>query len=163
MTRWKRLDYLVHRWVGTVLGLVVFIWFLSGLVLMYHPYPLLTESKQLSLLRGFVPAPGLVGFSAAAKARGLDSIVHGRLERWDGRLVYRLWRDEAGKLMPAGLVDAHEGTLVTPIPPDAAVRAARGIAGPIAPLKRVDLLPTSDYYASGPISSRTSASSTSLE
>jgi len=48
----KRYNYLVHRWIGLFLGVMVFAWFVSGIVMMYYPYPVLTDSKKRALLRG---------------------------------------------------------------------------------------------------------------
>ena len=43
-----KLLFLVHRWLGILLGLVMLLWCLSGFVMMYKPYPELTESQKLS-------------------------------------------------------------------------------------------------------------------
>lgn len=42
--------HLWHRWLGLLLGLLVLSWFISGLVMMYVPYPSLTQSERLSHL-----------------------------------------------------------------------------------------------------------------
>jgi len=39
--------YVIHRWVGIVSCLLFAIWFLSGLVMMYVPYPSLTDDERL--------------------------------------------------------------------------------------------------------------------
>ncbi len=153
---WKRFDYLTHRWIGIVLGLMVFVWFGSGFVMMYYPYPELTESRELALLRAFEPGSHLVGFRAAARAylrRGVDvapfPIVGGRLELWNDRLVYSLWRENGWQIEDAGLVDAASGEVLTPISAGAAARIARAVVGPAPQLARVVLLPMSDHYFMG--------------
>ncbi len=42
--------HLWHRWLGIVFGLLVLCWFVSGLVMLYVPYPSLTQSERLSHL-----------------------------------------------------------------------------------------------------------------
>lgn len=47
---WKRQLHLWHRWLGIVLGLLVLLWFGSGIVMMYVPYPSLTEQERMAWL-----------------------------------------------------------------------------------------------------------------
>jgi hypothetical protein len=35
----------LHRWLGLILGPAVLLWFLSGVVLLWVPYPSLTEEN----------------------------------------------------------------------------------------------------------------------
>jgi uncharacterized iron-regulated membrane protein len=42
--------HLWHRWLGIVFGLLVLCWFISGLVMLYVPYPSLTQTERLSHL-----------------------------------------------------------------------------------------------------------------
>lgn len=152
---WKRVDYLTHRWIGIVLGAMVLVWFASGIVLMYYPYPALTESQQLHLLTAYAPDARLIGCPAAVRAAAAaqslapDYFVGARLEWWDGRPLYQLWRERRGRPEAAALVDARTGTLVTPISRETAARIARIAVGPVPPLERVDLLARSDHYVMG--------------
>lgn len=43
----KRFLYLLHRWAGIALCLVMALWFLSGMVMLYVGYPKLTPAEQL--------------------------------------------------------------------------------------------------------------------
>ena len=43
----KRTLFLLHRWFGIAMCLMIFLWFLSGLVMMYVEYPDLTEVERL--------------------------------------------------------------------------------------------------------------------
>ena len=119
--------------------------------MMYYPYPELTESQRLALLRGYEPDSALIGFRRAAAALGPEqpSVAGARLELWDGRLVYRLWREDGAKVADLALVDAHTGLVLTPITAATAGEVARGVVGPRAPLDRVDLLARSDHYFMG--------------
>jgi PepSY-associated TM region len=67
---WKRVDYLLHRWIGVALGLLMLSWFVSGIALMYYPYPTPTESRRLSLLGPLAIHEPIVGFRAAFLAAG---------------------------------------------------------------------------------------------
>ncbi|HVR92199.1 MAG TPA: hypothetical protein VHG29_14050 [Novosphingobium sp.] len=45
--RGKRWLYLVHRWIGIVSCLLLAMWFISGVVMMYVPYPSLTAAERM--------------------------------------------------------------------------------------------------------------------
>jgi hypothetical protein len=70
LLRWL---FLLHRWLGIALGLVMLLWCLSGFVMMYKPYPELNEAQQLATLAPLdlgdccvMPAlPANAGYSAA--------------------------------------------------------------------------------------------------
>lgn len=47
---WWRYTLLAHRYVGIAVGLVVTLWCLSGVVMMYMPYPALDDRDQLATL-----------------------------------------------------------------------------------------------------------------
>lgn len=42
-----RILHLLHRWLGIALGVVVLLWFLSGLVMLFVAYPHLDEEQRL--------------------------------------------------------------------------------------------------------------------
>ena len=153
---WKRANYILHRWAGIVLGLIVLVWFVSGIAMMYYPYPELTAREQLN---AFPPlaldrAPPLIDFAAARLALvngvpGTRPPSSARLVRWDGRPVYQLYADHGSHHEGVGLVDAVDGTLLSPLSPELALRSARA-AGPFAGLSaRVELLPRGDHYFMG--------------
>lgn len=50
MGSWKRQLHLMHRWLGIGIGLLVLLWFGSGMVMMYVPYPALTEPERMAWL-----------------------------------------------------------------------------------------------------------------
>jgi hypothetical protein len=155
--KWKRADYLVHRWIGIVLGLLVFVWFASGIVMIYYPWPAPTESEDLARMHAFQVPAGLVGF-VAARAAGerylaaeghagdAHDITGGRLTEWNGRLVYSLWRQRDYIDQPAVLVDARTAQVLSPLSKQAAIATARSVVGPLPSAQRVDLLQAGDYY-----------------
>jgi hypothetical protein len=44
----KRTLYLTHRWFGIVMSIMFFLWFASGIVMMYVEYPELTERERVN-------------------------------------------------------------------------------------------------------------------
>src|SRR4051812_24555129 len=114
----RRAIFLLHRWTAIVLGVFVFAWFVSGIALAYYPWPLLTESRQDQLLEPFQLTPAdtsILGFGLASLRVDSGIVVGGRLEKRAGTLMYELWRDEGGATLPFALVDAHSGTILTPL------------------------------------------------
>lgn len=55
MSSWKRQLYWWHRWLGIAIGLLVLLWFGSGIVMMYVPYPELTEGERMGWLAPLDP------------------------------------------------------------------------------------------------------------
>lgn len=49
-----RLLFLLHRYLGIAVGLVMFIWTLSGIIMMYEEYPELSENEKIALLEPLV-------------------------------------------------------------------------------------------------------------
>lgn len=145
---WKRFNYLVHRWIGITLGLLMASWFVSGIVLMYYPWPEPTESHQLEVLQPLPLRAGLIGFRAAAAGMP-DSVVGGRLMVWAGRPVYQLWRERRRFVEPLTIVDARSGARLGPVADSDAVHAARTFvadAGGVASVRRIDLMSHGDHY-----------------
>lgn len=151
---WKRINYLLHRWTGVVLGLIMLVWFVSGIAMMYYPYPELSATERLAALPPLAidRTQPLVDFevarrSVAVNATGAASSA--RLVRWNGRLVYVMYAEQGTQREGVGVVDAVDGTLLSPIAAEHAEQAARA-NGPFAGAKAtVDLLPRSDHYFMG--------------
>lgn len=149
---WKRLDYLIHRSIGLVLGIMVLVWFGSGVVMVYYRWPALTESQQSTVLQPFTLDQRLIGFAAAqgaaerAAAPPGSEFSWGRLLIWNGRATYEL-HSTAGPGAPLStLVDAQTGVVVSPISPDAALLVARQFARTTAPVTEVTRLEHGDLY-----------------
>ena len=73
MNKWL---FRIHRWVGAVVGLFFLMWCLSGLVLVYHPFPYVDErdlQARMEPLPDSLPAVDSVAKrlpeGAAAKVR----------------------------------------------------------------------------------------------
>jgi hypothetical protein len=87
-----RLIFALHRYIGIGIGLLMLIWCLSGVVMMYMPYPSLAEGARLSGLQRLDPGkftadPGLASFYSL-------EIMHDRLLLQTGRGLVDL---ETGK------------------------------------------------------------------
>ena len=89
MGSWKRQLHLWHRWLGIGVGLLVLLWFGSGIVMMYVPYPALTEQERMAWLPPIDPAQVRVSAWDAWQATaqpGMPGAV--RLNSVAGRPVY---------------------------------------------------------------------------
>jgi uncharacterized membrane protein YkoI len=156
---WKRLDYLAHRWVGIILGSLVFVWFASGIVMVFYPWPALTESRELGLLRPFEPAASVIGFNRAATTaseyletmdtaglRQYGPPVGARLMSGGERLIYQFWGEEDGHFVPTVVMDAISGRVLSPISPALAEQAAREMVGTAPRAESIERLEHGDHY-----------------
>lgn len=101
----KRQLHLWHRWLGIAIGALVLLWFGSGIVMMYVPYPALTEAERMAWLE----APQARQVTATAwqawQATGLQGTPDGvRLNSVAGRPAFHflaegrwtsVWADSA--------------------------------------------------------------------
>jgi uncharacterized iron-regulated membrane protein len=95
----KRWLYLTHRWIGIVTCLLFAMWFVSGLVMLYVPFPELKPAEWLAGQRPIAWSEVKVGPEAVANGRAdirslaleMDGDVPvWRLTGWDGsRAAYR--------------------------------------------------------------------------
>ena len=78
----------VHRWLGVALSLNFFIWFLSGIGMMYWDFPSVSASDRLARLPVLDGNTIRVSLSEAFAAAGIESADEVRLETFDERPVY---------------------------------------------------------------------------
>jgi hypothetical protein len=157
---WKRLNYLTHRWIGIALGLLMLAWFVSGVVMMYYPYPVLTESERDGLLQPFRLDAPVVPFSAAVDASLADhrvragavvttsdsALAGGRLIWWMGRPAWQVLHQRGYRIKPWSLVDAFSGRVLSPLDSAQAMEVARAAAPAGSEPVSVRLLPRGDHY-----------------
>ena len=103
--------YEVHRWVGVALALFMFVWFLTGLVIMYSTPTTLTRSQQLAHAETLAPAAGWLSLGEAwdrsaeqrkaAVAAERKAKAAGEPARGEGNVNKR------GAEGPAGIADAR--------------------------------------------------------
>jgi hypothetical protein len=117
--------YIVHRWVGIAACLLFAIWFLSGLVMMYVPYPSLSQSERLA---GLAPinwrAVKLGPTEAMAKAGLSDFPSKLTLEMASGEPVYRM-----NPIFRRLAVSAVDGRRLEGVPPEQGQAIARSFSG----------------------------------
>lgn len=87
----KRLLILVHRWTGIALGLFFAMWFVSGVIMIYVPFPHLTEAERRERLQPLALDAVRVAAQQAVTTAGLEGMpVALRLGMLLDRPVYRL-------------------------------------------------------------------------
>lgn len=135
----RRWLYLIHRWVGIASCLFFAMWFLSGLVMLYVPYPSLTSAETLARAEAIdwravvIPPP-------IDDKRIPQELL---LEMRDGRPVWRIERWEGDRRT----VSADAGALPAPIDPAYAARVARRFGR--APAAKVERIVRDQWTVSG--------------
>lgn len=130
--RMKRGLYLLHRWLGIALCLVMALWFLSGIVMLYVGYPKLTDDERWQGLPA-LPAEGCcVPVAQALQAAGLAGAGGAPA----GTISWRLTSVAGVPTYVFGVgtrrvvaVEARTGRLVGGAGIEAALQAARHFAG----------------------------------
>jgi hypothetical protein len=115
-----RLLFLLHRYLGIAVGILMAIWCLSGVVMMYVSYPSLNEHDRLHAL----PA---IEWSGCCRIEdqvfnGGASVSDFELEMLGGRPVLSLRTDGANRL-----IDLTTGTAIERVPPEQAAAVAQAI------------------------------------
>ncbi|MGB3291335.1 MAG: PepSY domain-containing protein [Burkholderiaceae bacterium] len=117
--RFKRIMYLVHRWLGVAACLLMALWFVSGVVMLFVGYPKLTPLERLhnlpALRAGACCVPVEQALQWADRPEAVQEILltsiagkpHYRLRQGDGR--YRVVDAVTG--MPAPAVDERRALL----------------------------------------------------
>ena len=68
----KKLVIFLHKWLGVVLALFFLMWFVSGVVLYYVPFPSLTQAERLAAMPPLaLPAGCCLSAPEAAERAGL--------------------------------------------------------------------------------------------
>jgi uncharacterized iron-regulated membrane protein len=94
---WKRALYLTHRWVGIGLCLLFAMWFFTGIVMIYVPFPNLDPAERYA---GLEPIDGTrvkVELGAALAAAGIESAPQRvRMTTVLGRPAFHLLPQDGG-------------------------------------------------------------------
>ena len=121
MGAFKRQLHLLHRWLGIGIGVLVLLWFGSGIVMMYVPYPELTEAERMAWLAPLDAARVKVGAAQAWRATGLPGVPDAvrlntvaRRPAWHfqhGGMHHSVWADSGAPLEVSGdIVNASART-----------------------------------------------------
>jgi len=117
----------LHKWLGVTLALLFLMWFISGIVLYYMPFPNLTQAERLAGLPPLqVSASCCLTAQQAADDAGLV-YSEARLGMSGDRPVWRLLGTSVRSTAAAPVwqvVDAHSGQMLSPL----SVEAARVMA-----------------------------------
>lgn len=109
--------FLVHKWLGLIVGVQVLAWFVSGLFMTFFP---IDQVRSEHNIREAGPADlqGIAGLIPAEQAVAAikDPVSRVELADMSGRWVWRL--DSKGK--PHALVDAKSGAVISPLDENAA-------------------------------------------
>jgi uncharacterized iron-regulated membrane protein len=117
----KRWLYLIHRWVGIFTCLFCAMWFFSGVVMMYVPFPSLGEQDRMVLAEPVDFAAVAVSPDAAMARAGLKTWPESlKLTALEGEPV---WRMVAGK--KRATIAATNGRTLGLTGPDDALRIVR--------------------------------------
>lgn len=133
---------LIHRWLGVVLALFFLMWFASGIVLHFVPFPDLTPAERLRALPPLQARPGCCLAPDEAAARGGLELAAARLGMRDDEAVWRLLGSEPGtRDAPRWrMVDARTGARLPRLSLAQAARLAEAFGGhralDIEPLER---------------------------
>jgi hypothetical protein len=143
--RWLRWVFVIHRYLGIGIGLLMVTWCLSGFVMMYVPYPQLTESERVLHLapidwqRCCVIDPAAVATSAP--------ISRFQLEALDGQPTLRI-RFANGS---SELLDLGQGNVLDEVGAirTATVAARYGALGSATPPRLIETLAFDQWTVQG--------------
>ena len=86
-----RATVVVHRYLGIAVGALMLMWFASGMVMIYVPYPQLSPAQRLQLLAPISPAQCCE--AAAIRLKDDEPVAAIQIETQLGRLVARIRPD----------------------------------------------------------------------
>jgi uncharacterized iron-regulated membrane protein len=134
--RLKRWLFLVHRWIGIATCLLFAIWFVSGLVMIYVPYPSLSREERLA---GLVPIDWQqveASFPAVSRTAGVgDAPRNAVLEMRGDQPVWRAASAEGEERV----VSAADARLLARMNASEAMRSATVFGrAKIATLERIE-------------------------
>ncbi len=130
----KQLVIFVHKWLGVVLALFFLMWFASGVVLYFVPFPSLSQAERLAALPPLqLPADCCLAAPDAAQRAGLrpTGSSEARLGMLGDAPVWRMLAaaGEGAAAMRWHTVDARTGALVSPLGDAQAAAVAEAFSG----------------------------------
>jgi PepSY-associated transmembrane protein len=139
----KKWLFIVHRWIGICTCLLFAIWFLSGLVMVYVPFPQLEPAEELASLPEIAYDQVRIQPDVAARNAGVDSPRRLRLEMQGRQPVWRVQDWEGDERV----VSANSGETIESIDGAEAARIA-SISGHASAL-RVEALERDQWTVPG--------------
>jgi hypothetical protein len=98
-----------HRWLGVVFSILFLMWFASGLVLMYWPYPGVGADQRVAKSDPIDAGAVRISVSDAMREAGVAHADRVRLTMLDGRPVYRFHEGRLQKLAYADRDEKFKG------------------------------------------------------
>ncbi|HNP30904.1 MAG TPA: PepSY domain-containing protein [Nitrospirales bacterium] len=120
-----RLILFLHRWLGIMLCGLFLMWFVSGMVLMYHPFPSLPETERHAHSQNIDPSRISIAPIEAIRFSGIMAPDRLRLIDLGGQPIYVV---HSGKETPM-LIGADTGESIAPIHQETAGRIATEFVG----------------------------------
>lgn len=140
----RRWLILVHRWIGIVTCLLFVIWFVSGLVMLYVPFPRLTDQERLSGLPPIDWQQVRIGPAEADRIASPAQPAHGlSLEMLSGGPVWHVTPPDG----PPVVVSAASGARLTRVDATDAARTASAFGH--APVDRIERLDRDQWTVAG--------------
>jgi hypothetical protein len=122
----------LHKWLGVTLALLFLMWFVSGVVLYFVPFPNLTQAERLAGLPPLeLPKGCCMTAEQASSSAGLKT-SEARLGMHEGKAVWRLLGKPVGDAQSTAqwrAVDAQSGQLLPALSADAARKIAEAFSG----------------------------------
>ena len=122
----------LHKWLGVTLALLFLMWFVSGVVLYFVPFPNLTQAERLTglpLLQ--LPAGCCMTAEQASSSAGM-TVSEARLGMHEGQPVWRMLGkpvDDAQAAPQWRAVHAQSGQILPVLSADAASKVAEVFSG----------------------------------
>ena len=123
----KRWLFILHRWLGIFTCILCAVWFVSGVVMMYVPYPGLSEHDRMVYSEPLDLGRVLVSPDQAMAAAGLSDFVQIKLTMRQGLPVWRIQKGQKRTAVSAvdgsilkGVSAAEALAIVRRVRPDAA-------------------------------------------
>lgn len=103
----------IHRILGTILSILFVVWFLSGLVMIYHTFPRVSQADRLARL-DYLKADSLPSWrDLESRIPEGEKVEHVYLDSYLGETVFHIRTDKGNHDIPASLEDSVS-TVVSP-------------------------------------------------
>jgi uncharacterized iron-regulated membrane protein len=119
---------LAHRWMGVILCLFFACWFVSGAILIYHPFPSLSQSVRLARSSDVDLSQIIVSPIEAVQISGGNELDRLRIIDLEGSPVYVLHGFDSD----VRTVDAKSGKLINLLPKNIAEKIAENFSEMVA-------------------------------
>jgi hypothetical protein len=140
--RAKKLLIFLHRWLGTAMCFFFFMWFVSGIVMMYCSYPRVTPADRMnrrsSLSASQLKLSAVEAFRKITSQSVADEVT---LTTFNGRPIYRFRIGGERQI-----VFGDDGTTLKEVSADSARREALSWTRPPRDQSRVELLTQEDQW-----------------